>query len=185
MKSSFDTWVHASNDNVATSIKTFEKKINALHGSSYGHLTKTTLPNFAQRIGVLEARAQLTPPLPTETVDPSANEDVDAKEAAAVADDVDNTNNRHRVEVDANPRRRSDATANVDDNLDTNTHSWNAWAATHARHGPDPTPAGTTMAGPPRASFHAAVGSGRGRAPVVSPYHPSLRSARFTANDRL
>ena len=92
MKSLFDTWVHASNDNVAASIKTFEKKIDALHGSSYGPLTKTTLPKFARRIGVLKACTQLTLLIPTEKVDPSDSENVDAKEAA-VADDVDDTNN--------------------------------------------------------------------------------------------
>ena len=46
VKSSFDTWVHASTNNVTASIKTFEKRIDALHGSSYGHLKKTTLLEF-------------------------------------------------------------------------------------------------------------------------------------------
>ena len=126
---------------------------------------------------MLEARAQLTPPLP---VDPLDNKDVDAKEAAAVADDVDDTNvddtnTWRRIDNDANPRRQSDATADVDDGLDTNARSRNAWAAAHAQHDLDSIPSSTTPAGPPRALIHAAVGSGRGCAPVVSPYRPSLR----------
>ena len=84
--------MHASNNTVAASIKTFEKKINALHGSSYGHLTKTTLPEFACRLDVLEARTRLAPPIPTDKVDPSDNEDVKAK-GDAVADNGKGTNN--------------------------------------------------------------------------------------------
>ena len=171
IKSSFDTSVHALNNNVAASIKAFEKKIDALHGSSYGHLTKTTLPEFARLINVLEAHTRLAPPIPTNQVDPSDNKDVEAK-GDAVADDGNGANNRCRVADNASTQRRSDAAADVDDGLNANSCIWNACSETHARNGLDPTPASSTMTGPPRASFHAAVGSGRGCTPVISPYLP-------------
>jgi hypothetical protein len=68
------------NDKVAESIKAFEKKINALNGSSYGHLTKTTLPEFAHQIDALEACAWPSTTIPTDKVDPSDNEDVGAND---------------------------------------------------------------------------------------------------------
>ena len=120
-------------DNVAESIKAFEKKIDALHGSSYRHLTKTTLPEFARRIDALEARNRPATTFPTDKVDPSDNANVSARGNAI----ADNDN-------DAFNRRRRAAAADVDDSLDANTRSRNAWATTRARNdGLDPAPMGT------------------------------------------
>jgi hypothetical protein len=160
IKSSFDTSVSTLNDNVAESIKAFEKKIDALHGSSYGHLTKTTLPEFARRIDALEARNWPATTISTDKVDPS-----DTVNAGA----------------------GGDATADADDGLDATTRSQNVWAATRARNGgldpapTDTTPGTQTPSGPPRASYDAPVGSDRGvpRTPIVSPFRPqpSLRQS--------
>jgi len=131
IKSSFDTLVTTLNNNVAESIKAFEKKIDALHGSSYGHLTKTTLPEFARQINALEARNRPAMTISTDKVDPSDNANVGA---------------------------RGDATADVDNSLDATTPTTpnrNVWAATRAgNEGLDPaptdtTPGTTTPAGPP------------------------------------
>ena len=111
IKSSFDTSVTTLNDKVAESMKAFEHNINALHGSSYGHLTKTTLPEFARRIDALEARNWL------DKVDPSDNENVGAG-GDTVADDNDDAVSQPRSADDAGTRRRSDAAADVDDGLD-------------------------------------------------------------------
>jgi hypothetical protein len=137
IKASFDTSVTTLNDKVAESIKAFEKKIDALHGSYYGHLTKTTLPEFARLIKALEACARPSTTIPTDKVDPSDNEDVGA-------------NNQRRSADDASTRRRSDAATDVDDGLDANTRSQNAWAETRARNGLDPAPTGSTTPGPPQ-----------------------------------
>ena len=132
IKSSFDTSVSTLNDNVAESIKAFEKKIDALHGSSYGHLTKTTLPEFACWIDALEACNRPATTISTDKVDPS------------------NT---------VNAGAGGDATADADDGLDATTRSRNVWAATHARNGglnpapTDTTPGTPTPTGPPRASY--------------------------------
>jgi hypothetical protein len=47
-------------------LEAFERRIDALHDSSYKHLTKTTLPEFARRLDALEACA---------TPDPATNID--------------------------------------------------------------------------------------------------------------
>lgn len=62
--------------------------------------------------------------------------------------------------------------------VDITTHTRQAWAASRASSGVDPHPLGSTTAGPPRASFTAPAGSGRGllRNPIVSPYRPSTTS---------
>jgi hypothetical protein len=147
IKSSLNTSVTTLNDKVAESIKAFEKKIDALHGSSYGHLTKTTLPEFARWIDALEACARPSTTIPTDKVDPSDNEDVGA-------------NDRRRNADDASTWRQSDATTDVDDGLDANTRSKNAWAETRACNGLNPAPTGPP--GPPRASYNTPMGSGRG-----------------------
>ena len=158
MTSSFDTWAHSSvktlNDTVDASIKAIEKKVDALHSSSYGHITKTTLPEFARRLDALKARARPSTPPPADKIDPS--------------DDV--TNKTAGVALGEND----------DDNVDVTTRTRQAWAATRARNGVDPNPSGPTTAGPPRASYTAPAGSGRGflRNPVVSPYRPSAPSFR-------
>ena len=92
IKSSFDTSVTTLNDKVAESIKAFEKKIDALHGSSYSHLTKTTLPEFVRWIDALEARGRPATTFPTDKVDPLDNENVGAR-GDAVADDEDDAVN--------------------------------------------------------------------------------------------
>jgi uncharacterized protein Yka (UPF0111/DUF47 family) len=92
IKSSFDTSVTTLNDKVAESIKAFEKKIDALHGSSYSHLTKTTLPEFIRWIDALEARDRPATTFPTDKVDPSDNENVGAR-GDAIADDEDDAVN--------------------------------------------------------------------------------------------
>ena len=157
IKSSFDTSVSTLNNSVAASLTAFEKKIDALHGSSYGHLTKTTLPEFARRIDALEARNWPATTISKDKVDPS-----DPVNAGA----------------------GGDTTADIDDGLDATTRSRTVWAATRARNGdldpapPDTTPGTPTPPGLHRASSGAPVGSDRGvhRTPVVSPYRqqPSL-----------
>ena len=160
IKSSFDTSVSTLNDSVAASLTAFEKKIDALHGSSYGHLTKTTLPELARRIDALEARDRPATTISKDKVDPS-----DPVNAGA----------------------GGDATADIDDGLDATTRSRTVWAATRARNGnldpapPDNTPGSPTPPGLHRASSGAPVGSDRGvhRTPIVSPYRqqPSLRQS--------
>ena len=146
LTSSFDTWAHSSiktlNDTVDASIKAIEKKVDALHGSSYGHITKTTLPEFARRLDALEARARPSTPPPANKIDPSNNV----------------TNKTDGVALEEND----------DDNVDVTTRTRQAWAATRVRNGVDPNPSGPTTAGPPRALYR----TGILRNPVVSPYHP-------------
>ena len=113
IKSSFDTLVTTLNDNVAESIKAFEKNIDALHGSSYGHLTKNTLPEFAHRIDAFEARDWPTATFPMDKVDPWDNANVSAKSDAIADDDNDAFN-----------RRRRAAAADIDDGLDAKTQSY-------------------------------------------------------------
>ncbi len=136
------------------SLEAFDRKIDALHGSSYGHLTKTTLPEFARRLDALEARARPPMPPPTDNINPSDDETVKS-EGVALEEDVD-------AGVDATTRSRQ------------------AWATSRARNGVDPNPSGNTTAGPPRALYTAPAGSGRGllRNPVVSPYRPLATSFR-------
>ncbi len=75
LTSSFDTWAHSSvktlNDTVDASIKAIEKKVDTLNGSSYGHITKTTLPEFVCCLDALEARARPSTPPPANKIDPS------------------------------------------------------------------------------------------------------------------
>jgi hypothetical protein len=99
---------------------------------------------------------------PTDKVDPSDNANVGAR-GDAIADDKD----------DAFNRLRRAAAADVDNGLDANTRSRNAWAETRACYdGLDPAPTGTTIpAGPPRASYDA-PDRGELRTPIISPSRP-------------
>ena len=70
IRSSFDHTATTLNERVTQSLEAFDKRIDALHGSTYGHLKKTTLPEFARRLDALEAQGLARglgtpPPLPT------------------------------------------------------------------------------------------------------------------------
>jgi hypothetical protein len=69
IRSSFDTSATALDDKVRDSLEAFDKRINAL-GSSYGHLTKTTLPKIARHLDALDARARTPTPLPLTKLTP-------------------------------------------------------------------------------------------------------------------
>ena len=65
IRTSFDLSATELTNRVNTSLATFEKRIDALHGSTYGHLTKTTLPALSRQLDALEAHATPAPPPPT------------------------------------------------------------------------------------------------------------------------
>ena len=64
IRSSFATSAATLDTKVTESFDAFGKRIDALHGSTYGHLTKTTLLEFARRLDALEARTRPPTPLP-------------------------------------------------------------------------------------------------------------------------
>jgi hypothetical protein len=70
IRSSFETLATALDDKVQDSLEAFDKRIDAL-GSSYGHLTKTTLPKIARCLDALDARARTPTPPPADKIDPS------------------------------------------------------------------------------------------------------------------
>ena len=70
--SSFDTSATALDDKVRDLLEAFDKRIDAL-GSSYGHLTKTTLPKIARRHNALDDQARTPTPPPADKIDPSAD----------------------------------------------------------------------------------------------------------------
>jgi hypothetical protein len=154
IRKSFGTSATTLDEKVTSNLTAFEKKIDALHGSSYGHITKTLIPEFARRLNALETRAR---PPTTDKNDPSES-DTTKTESAVLEEDV------HAEDVDAG--------------VDATTRSRQAWAASRARTGVDPNPSGNITAGPPRASHTPPAGSCRGllRNPVVSPYRPSATS---------
>ena len=76
IRSSFDQSAAALNDRVTVSLEAFDKRIDTLHGSTYGHLKKTTLPDFARRLDALEARGVRHQPPATSKPDPDGNEDI-------------------------------------------------------------------------------------------------------------
>ena len=55
IRTSFDQTATDLSNRVTVSLEEFEKQINALHGSTYGHLKKTTLPEFSRCLDALEA----------------------------------------------------------------------------------------------------------------------------------
>ncbi len=72
IRSSFDNSATALDDKVRDLLEAFDKRINTL-GSSYGHLTKTTLPKIACRLDALNAQARTPTPPPADKIDPSAD----------------------------------------------------------------------------------------------------------------
>ena len=130
-------------------------------GSSYGHLTKTTLPKIARRLDALNDRARTLTPPPADKIGPSADK-IDLSD--------DDTNKTDGVALEEND----------DASVDVTTRTRQAWAASRARNGVDPNPSGTPTAGPPRASYTAPAGSSRGLlcTPVANPYHQSTTSFR-------
>ena len=76
IRCSFDQSAAALNDRVMVSLEAFDKRIDALHGSTYGHLKKTTLPDFARRLDALEARGVRQQPPATSRPDPDGDEDI-------------------------------------------------------------------------------------------------------------
>ena len=156
IRSSFDASVTALETRVTTTLGEFDRRLDALHGSSYGHLTKTTLPEMSRRIDSLEARLSTSLPLPADKVDPSV------ADGRGVSMDVP-----------------ADVDVGADDaKIDATTRSRTAWASAHARHGLD-----STAVGPPRALYVASSppGGGLPRAPVIpNPYHPSTTTHSAT-----
>jgi hypothetical protein len=69
IRSSFDNSATALDDKVRDSLEAFDKRIDAL-GSSYGHLTKTTLPKIACLLDALDARARTPTPPPADKLTP-------------------------------------------------------------------------------------------------------------------
>ena len=159
IRSSFDNSATALDDKVRDSLEAFDKRIDAL-GSSYGHLTKTTLPKIARRLDALDARARTPTPPPADKIDPSADK-IDPSD--------DDTNKTDGVALEEHD----------DAHVDVTTRTQQAWAASRARNGVDPHPSGTPTAGPPHASYNTPAGSGRGllRTPVANPYHQSTTSS--------
>ena len=153
IRSSFDNSATALDDKVRDSLEAFDKRIDAL-GSSYGHLTKTTLPKIARCLDALDARARTPTPPPADKIDPSADK-IDPSD--------DDTNKTDGVALEEHD----------DAHVDVTTRTRQAWAASCARNGVDPHPSGTPTAGPPRTSYNAPDGSGRGLlcTPVTNPYH--------------
>jgi len=88
IQSSFDTSATTLDDKVRGSLEAFEKRIDALHGSSYGHLTKTTLPEFARRLDALEAPARPPTPPPADKIDPS-DDDTNKTDGVALEENDD------------------------------------------------------------------------------------------------
>lgn len=186
IRTSFDQSTAALNERVTVSLEAFDKRIDALHGSTYGHLKKTELPNLARRIDALEARGVGPPPPDTDKPDPDDDEAIgivgddprtnvrvvadDARGAAPAVDDDANVT----VQTAGDVAQGATAGANVD----ATTRSRQAWAASRVRTGVDPS--GNLTPGPPRASYNTPSGSGRGavRTPIVSPYRPSVTLAR-------
>ena len=117
MKSSFDTWAHTSvktlNDTVDASIKAIEKKVDSLHGSSYGHITKTTFPEFARRIDLLEAHIVPTMPIPWDKADPLGTTDVHDNDGT-VTQDGNNADSRRGDTTDDGAQRCGVGDANGD-----------------------------------------------------------------------
>ena len=159
IRSSFDNSATALDDRVRESLEAFDKRIDAL-GSSYGHLTKTTLPTIARRLDALDARARPPTPPPADKIDPSADK---------IARSDDDTNETDGVALEDHD----------DAHVGVTTRTRQAWAASRARYGVDPHPSGTPTAGSPRATYTAPAGSGRGllRTPVANPYHQSPTSS--------
>ena len=159
IRSSFDNSATALDDKVRDSLEAFDKRIDAL-GSSYGHLTKTTLPKIARCLDALDARARTPTPPPADKIDPSADK-IDPSD--------DDTNKTDGVALEEHD----------DAHVDVTTRTRQAWAASRTRNGVDPHPSGTPTAGPPRASYNAPAGSSRGllRTPIANPYHQSTTSS--------
>ena len=158
IRSSFDATVTALEHKVTNTLGEFERRLDALHGSSYGHLTKTTIPEMKKHIDSLEARLSEPRHLPANKADPSSD-DVRAETGDVPAVGADDT----KVGAD-------------DTKVDAMARSRTAWASAHARNGMDP-----TTAGPPRASYDASPTPGRGlpRTPVTpNPYRPAATTHR-------
>ncbi len=151
IRSSFDTSVANLENRATMTLAEFGKRLDALHGSSYVHITKTTLPMMTRRINALEAQILHSQPPPADKVDPSDGNALNAN----VNDDI---------ALDANDKAKMDAT----------THSRDAWASARAHGSINP----ITM-GPPCASYGGGTGRGLPRGPVTpNPYRPSTTSHR-------
>ncbi len=161
--SSFDTSVINLEYRVTTALVEFDKRFNALHGSSYGHITKTTLPAMTRCINALEARLFHSQPPPADKVDPSDGNALNANDNDDIAPDA-GANDKHDNGLDVNDDAKMDAT----------TRSRDASASARTRGGVNP-----ITAGPPHASYGGGTGRGLTRGPVTpDPYRPSTMSHR-------
>jgi hypothetical protein len=174
IRNSFGTSETTLDEKVTSNLTAFEKKI-AHQGCSYGHITKTTLPDFARRLEALEARGQFPPTPPANKVDPPATKvDPSDDEPAGLTATPNTACPKDNMSAGV-PAVDRDEDADDDEYIDPHTRSKTTWTASRARTGLGSASLAHLTPSRTQAPSNATGGSGRGllRTPVVTPYHPS------------